>query len=272
MTPNRESCCGVMSLQDSQTILKYQGTSLLPCALRTLGIMKIALLADIHANFAALRAFPETYDELWVLGDLVNFGPKPGEVIDWVRTHSHCVVRGNHDQAVGYDTDPRCIPAYQAMAKETGDYSSSVLTESQRQYLRLLPLSADRTLSGTRFHLCHATPSDPLFGYLQQDSSVWEAEAASTRADVVIVGHTHVPFLRSIGKKHLVNPGSLAGLKVTSPQASYATWEDGHFHLKRYSYPFEETVAEIEAMPISAAVQEQLCELITIGNLTGGRI
>ncbi len=230
--------------------------------------MKVALLADIHANFAALRAFPETYDELWVVGDLVNFGPKPGEVIEWVRTHAHCVVRGNHDHAVGFDTDPRCIPAYQAMAAQTAEYSSSVLTEKQKQYLRLLPLSADRILSGTRFHLCHATPFDPLFGYLEQDASAWEAEVASTRADVVIVGHTHVPFLRSIGERQLVNPGSLAGLKITSPQASYAIWENGHFHLKQYSYPFEETVAEIEAMPMSQAVQQQLSELITTGDLT----
>lgn len=230
--------------------------------------MKVALIADIHANFSALQAFPEMYDELWVVGDLVNFGPEPGKVIDWVRAHAHCVVRGNHDHAVGYDTDPRCIPAYQAMAAETGKYSSSVLTENQKQYLRLLPLSIDRTLSGTRFHLCHATPSDPLFGYLEQGASAWEAEIDSTRADVLIVGHTHVPFLRSIGGKQLVNPGSLAGLRITSPQASYAIWEDGRFHLKRYSYPFEETVNGIEAMPISQPVQEQLAELITTGGLT----
>ncbi|MGC2160719.1 MAG: metallophosphoesterase family protein [Silvibacterium sp.] len=233
--------------------------------------MKIAIIADIHANFAALRAFPEAFDELWVIGDLVNFGARPGEVIEWVRTHAHCVVRGNHDHAVGYDTDPRCIPAYRAMAAETGECCSSVLTEDQKQYLQLLPLTADRTLSGTRFYLCHATPSDPLFGYLEQESQIWESEVVSTRSDVTVVGHTHVPFLRTLGKLYLLNLGSLAGLKVTSPQASYATWEDGQFHLKRYSYPFDETVAAIKAMPISQAVREQLCELITTGDLMVGK-
>jgi protein phosphatase len=234
--------------------------------------MKIAIIADIHANLAALTEFPEPFDELWVIGDLVNFGPKPGEVIDWVRANAHCVVRGNHDHAVGYGTDPRCIGEYQAMAAETGEFSSSVLTEDQKQYLRLLPLTADRLLSGTRFHLCHAIPSDPLFGYLERDASAWEGEIVSTHADIVIVGHTHVPFIRSFGKTRLVNPGSLAGLKVTSPQASYAFWEDGRIQLKRYSYPFEETVAEIEGMPISPAVQEQLSELITTGDLMVGRV
>lgn len=234
--------------------------------------MKIAIVADIHANFAALKAFPESWDELWVIGDLVNFGPKPREVVEWVRTHAHCVVRGNHDHAVGYGADPRCIPAYQAMANETGRYSSSILTEEQKQYLRLLPLTADRILSGIRFHLCHATPSNPLFGYLERDAPAWSSEIASTGSDVVIVGHTHVPFVRTIGKLRLVNPGSLAGLKITSPQASYALWEDGRIHLRRYSYPFEETVSEIEAMPISEQVQQQLSELITTGDLMVGRI
>ena len=228
--------------------------------------MKIAIVADIHANFAALRAFPETYDELWVIGNLVNFGPKPGEVVDWVRTHAHCVVRGNHDHAVGYGTDPRCIPAYQTMAAETTKFSSSVLTEGQKEYLRLLPLTAERSLRGVRFHLCHATPQDPLFGYLEQ--SAWTSAVISTHSDILIVGHTHEPLLKCLGKITLINPGSLAGLKITSPQASYATWEDGRIHLNCYSYPVEETIASIEAMAISEAVRKQLSKLITTGDPT----
>jgi putative phosphoesterase len=228
--------------------------------------MKIAIISDIHANAAALNAFPETYDELWVIGDLVNFGPHPAEVVDWVRKHAHCVIRGNHDHAVGYDADPRCIPPYQLMAAETGRYSASVLTEEQKGYLRLLPLTIDRTIAGTRFHLCHATPSDPLFGYLEE--SAWTTEVISTHAEVLVVGHTHEPVLRQLGHVRMVNPGSLAGLRVTSPQASYATWENGELRLKRYSYRFEETISAIEAMPISQAVQQQLSKLITTGDLT----
>lgn len=227
--------------------------------------MKIAIVSDIHANAAAVRAFPEAYDELWVLGDLVNFGPHPSEVIDWVRTHAHCVVRGNHDHAVGYGTDPRCIPAYQAMAFETGQYSASVLSEDQKKYLRLLPLSTERRLAGARFHLCHATPSDRLFGYL--DYSAWKTEVLNAHVDNLVVGHTHEPCLRKIRTVGFVNPGSLAGLRITSPDASYAVWEDGQFQLKRYAYPFEETITAIETMPISKTIKQQLCQLITTGDL-----
>ena len=232
--------------------------------------MKIAIISDIHANDAALRAFPECFDELWVIGDLVNFGPHPGEIVDWVRKHAYCVVRGNHDHAVAYGADSRCISAYQEMAAETGQYSGSVLREEQEEYLRLLLLTVDRTIAGTRFHLCNATPSDPLFRYLEE--SAWASEVISTHATILIVAHTHEPLLRRFGNVSLVNPGSLAGLRITRLQASYAIWEDGQLHLKRYSYPIEETISAIESMPISQAVQEQLSKLITTDDLTVGGV
>jgi protein phosphatase len=233
--------------------------------------MKIAIISDIHANYEALRSFSESYDELWVAGDLVNFGPRPGEVIEWVRSRAHCVVRGNHDHAVGYEADPRCSPAYQAMGAETSAYSSSILTEDQKQYLRLLPLAAERTLGGVRFHICHATPSNPLFGFLAQEAEGWKDEVESTSAGLVVVGHTHVPFSREFARQRLVNPGSLGGLGAASPQASYALWEDGHLQLKRYSYPLRNTVEEIQKMPVSPSVQGQLIEFFSTGDVAAGK-
>ncbi|MHB1955546.1 MAG: metallophosphoesterase family protein, partial [Sulfobacillus sp.] len=63
--------------------------------------MKIAIVSDIHGNLAALKAFPEAgYDQLWCLGDLVDYGPRPREVIQWVQKNAAVAVRGNHDHAV----------------------------------------------------------------------------------------------------------------------------------------------------------------------------
>lgn len=38
---------------------------------------KLLIISDIHGNLDALDALSESYDELWVLGDLVNYGPQP---------------------------------------------------------------------------------------------------------------------------------------------------------------------------------------------------
>ena len=230
--------------------------------------MRVAIISDIHANFPALRAFSETWDELWVIGDLVNYGPNPNEVIDWVQTHAHCAVRGNHDHAIGFSTDPRCSPPYRAMAAETGAYTAKVLSDHSKRYLERLPLSVERRLREHTFYLCHATPSDPLFGYLDKDSRQWDAEVKAVEADVVITGHTHVPFIRMVGHQTLINPGSVGQPKTGTPEACYAIWEDGHLELRRYSYPVADTEFEIRAMPISEQVKADLIQSLKTGGVS----
>jgi protein phosphatase len=230
--------------------------------------MKIAIISDIHANFAALRSLWENWDELWVIGDLVNYGPNPNEVVEWVRAHAHCVVRGNHDHATGFSADPRCSTPYRAMASETGAFTASVLSSESKRYLELLPLSTERRLWGHTFYLCHATPSDPLFGYLDKDSSAWEAKVKSTGSTVIVTGHTHVPFIRKVGDQTLINPGSIGQPKTGTPHACYAVWKDGALELRRYAYPVEETVSGIQQMPVSDEVKRSLI----LSLKTGGQI
>ncbi len=85
--------------------------------------MKIVVISDIHANLEALTALPEWGDELWVLGDLVDYGPNPREVVALLRSRAELVVRGNHDHAVGFEDDPRCNPRFRKMALETRDFT-----------------------------------------------------------------------------------------------------------------------------------------------------
>lgn len=227
--------------------------------------MRIAIISDIHANFEAVQAFRETYDELWVVGDLVNYGPAPGAVVDWVRQHASRAIRGNHDHAIGFDTDPRCSIPYQAMAAETGRYTASVLTDEQKSYLRSLPLSIERVLNGQRVCLFHAIPSDPLFGYLPAESDRWVEELEVSGADLLIVGHTHTPFIRQFGPKTVLNPGSLGQPKTGNPDACYAVWQDGNVELKTYPYSYERTVEAIRSLPICTSIQDQLVHVLVTG-------
>jgi protein phosphatase len=87
--------------------------------------VKVVIISDLHANLEALETLPEGCSELWVLGDLVNFGPNPAEVVELVRRNVVVVVRGNHDQAAGFDQDPRCIARYQRIADFTRKYAVS---------------------------------------------------------------------------------------------------------------------------------------------------
>jgi putative phosphoesterase len=226
---------------------------------------RIALVSDIHGNFEALRALPNDYDELWVLGDLVNYGPQPAEVIEFVRKRAALVVRGNHDDAVAFNRDPQCSPAFRRAADETRQYTASVLTDRQKGYLGDLPHYRWVRRARWTFYLCHAVPSDPLHKYCREDCRDWRRELTAVGTDFLFVGHTHIQFCRSEGEQSVVNPGSIGQPKTGTPHANYAIWENGSVTLHKYEYSVVKTAARIRAMPVSASTQEFLVKVLRSG-------
>lgn len=64
--------------------------------------MKIVFISGIHSYLTALEALPERDDDnLWCIGDLVDYGPKSHQVIQWMKRKTAVAVRGNHNHAVG---------------------------------------------------------------------------------------------------------------------------------------------------------------------------
>ncbi len=231
--------------------------------------MKIVIISDIHANYDAWRALPEDYDELWVLGDLVNYGPQPVEVVSEVMVRASLVVQGNHDYAVAHEDDSMWTPHYRAIAEATRRFTSSVLGDTQKTYLRNLPLHAATERCGKRFHLTHAMPSNPLYGRCSANADQWIEEIATTAADILLVGHTHVPFIRRIGDKILLNPGSIGQPRTGASHASYAVWRNGEFELKTFRYPVESTVRKLKALSLPGPVELELVELLQTGSVSG---
>jgi len=229
--------------------------------------LKIVIIADLHGNYESLQSLPERYDELWVLGDLVNYGPDPAAVVDFVKAKSTVTVRGNHDHSIGYDVDPRCGSRYQKMAETTRQYTASVLNKNQKEFLRELPLHVELQRQDKRFYLCHAKPSDPRYGYSPEDSDDWFHEVGSISADVVLVGHTHTPFIRRIGDRLVVNPGSLGQPKTGKPDACYVVWEYGTFELKSFPYFVDETVGKLQALLFPQDVEKDLITVLRTGSV-----
>ena len=227
--------------------------------------MRIAIVSDIHGNFDALSAVPRDYDQLWVLGDLVNYGPEPKPVIDFVRANATLVLRGNHDHAVGRHQDPRCAPPYKPLAEETMVYTERILSDDDKRYLAELPTFVERRIGGLEFLLCHATPSDALFGYRPAESPEWDADLVNRGCDVLLAGHTHVPFQRTVNGRLVANPGSLGQPKTGNSNACYALWEDGNFELRNYKYPVEMTIEKIGKMGLPPEIVRQLVNILRTG-------
>src|ERR1035441_5144446 len=151
--------------------------------------MKLLIVSDIHANLEALQAvLAESHDELWVLGDLVNYGPNPSEVVDLVCRYASVMVQGNHDYAVGGGSDPQGSSAFREMARAMQNYTEPLLNADQRALLRSLPRTAARTVDGYRFFLCHATPTEPLFQYFPAHPYGAPVQTLPRRARAVGVG------------------------------------------------------------------------------------
>jgi putative phosphoesterase len=230
--------------------------------------MRICIISDLHANFEALSALPTDYDELWVLGDLVNYGPDPAATIEFVRSSAAMVIRGNHDNAVALSVDCGCSPRFRGMAEATSQYTRSALSADEKQFLRELPACACREVDGRIFFLCHATPSDLLYEYRTPDSRLWaREEESSSGADVILAGHTHLPFVRTFGSRVVANPGSLGQSKAGDARARYAIWQDDHVELKAYEYSVETTVGKILSLPVSDEVKRELVEVLRTGRL-----
>ncbi|OHB95261.1 MAG: hypothetical protein A3G17_00565 [Planctomycetes bacterium RIFCSPLOWO2_12_FULL_50_35] len=214
--------------------------------------MKILIISDIHSNIQALSAVRENekgVDKVFCLGDLVNYGPNPKECIELVRSISDKIVRGNHDDAAsGLRDDCCCPPEYAELAEPGKEYTRSVLSEEEKEFLRGLPLVEEIVLDGCKILLSHGSPRGNNCTFLPPDTpdKVMNRELKGVDADFVFIGHTHMPMQRKLGKTTIINPGSVGFPSGYSPKASYVIWEDGNVEFKKVDYDINETVKALK--------------------------
>lgn len=229
--------------------------------------MRILLLADLHANWPALRAIREPFDICLVLGDLVDYGLEPGPCIDWVRRHAAHAVRGNHDHGAAQQVRVQGKGGYKYLTAVTRPLTQERLTAEERRFLATLPVTRRVTLENTRFLLVHATPRDPLDEYAGADPDFWARRLADVDAQVVCVGHTHHPYVLEVGDKLVINPGSVGQPRDGDPRASYAIIENQRVELRRTEYPIDETVRTVRESDLPEPAKALLTEVFRTGSL-----
>jgi putative phosphoesterase len=238
--------------------------------------MKILIVSDIHGNWPALQAVlaaePDA-DHILCLGDLVNYGPHPAECVRWAMDVGSTgrFIQGNHDRAFGCDETPHCSPAYQLLAESMQVATSHLLAPEIKHYLAELQPQQRFQFAGAKCAACHATPTDPLYHYLGEESGVtlWESELVRAgHPDFLFVGHTHVPMKTQFQRTQVVNPGSVGQPKHGDPRAAYAIWSDGVVSLRRTVYDVEQTIRAFSGLALEPHVARSLSEVLrTGGNL-----
>jgi putative phosphoesterase len=233
--------------------------------------MRVLVISDIHGNIDALNAVlaaEPLVDRVLCLGDIVDYGPAPDDTLRWVRQHAFATVRGNHDNAVGLDVDCRSAPAFHHLSVSSRKRTIPKLRDDERHYLGSLPLQQQLVIDGLRLVLVHAAPTDPLFRYLPaSDEEAWRREVAGMQADLVLVGHTHIPVVLDLGSTRLLNPGSVGLPRNGDPRAEYALIVDGEPELKRVPYDVASNVRRLWSFGLPHDVARSLESVYLEGEL-----
>ncbi len=215
--------------------------------------MRLLVVSDIHSNLMALEAVlddAKDWDAAICAGDTVGYGPNPKECINLVINNGvHCV-QGNHDRAVTtIETD-----WFNDDVQEAISINRSHLPQHYLEWLSALPIALSLDFEGTKVAIYHGSPVQPLTSYIYSNDATAKATEylALTGADVIILGHTHIPYTVLHEGRIITNPGSVGQPRDGDPKASYMILEtdDLKTYHRRVEYCIDATVAAIDALGI----------------------
>lgn len=236
------------------------------------------LISDIHGNYAALQAVIADMEaqgatRIICLGDVVGYGPHPGECLDMVQ-RCGAVLMGNHEEALLYGAEN-----FNPRARKAIDWTREHLQTDGEQEVRerrwaiLNNLKMHARVGNLLF--THASPRQPTREYvLPKDikNSQKMQEIFALIPHVCFVGHTHVPgvFLEDLsyqhptelwggsyfiepGEKALINVGAVGQPRDGDLRACYCLLDDDDGQARvvwrRITYDIEATITAIEANP-----------------------
>jgi predicted phosphodiesterase len=216
--------------------------------------MRYGIFSDIHANLEAFRAVIKVYatesiDEFLCLGDIVGYAANPCECLQEVRTLTKINIAGNHDWA---GADLFSVDYFNPLAKEAILWTSSLLSNSEKRFLKSLPLVFQNQVL-TLVHGSLDAPGD--FNYLV-DAYAARQTFKFLKTQICFVGHSHVAgiFLfdtqgfisyreenrltLKAGYKYIVNVGSIGQPRDDDPAAAYCIYDTDKktVEIKRISY------------------------------------
>jgi predicted phosphodiesterase len=201
-------------------------------------MVRIAALSDVHGNLPALEAVRRAVhaarpDFVAVCGDLVFNGPDPVGTLALVRELEQAgahVIAGNTDLAVADGDYTAAFPWFTEGApdsyKAAAEWAHDQIGDDGVDYLRRLPWERRLRIGDDLVLFCHASPGSLTDGFpVDLDPVVTIDRLSRTDARVIVCGHTHVPEVREVGWRTIVNAGSAGYIFDGDPTASWALIE-----------------------------------------------
>jgi putative phosphoesterase len=193
--------------------------------------MKLAILSDIHANLHALEAIwpdmeAQSPDRVYCLGDLVGYGAYPNEVVDFIQSRDIPTIVGNYDDGVGFDRDDcGCVykdPEQDRLGKLSLMWTREQTTPENKEYLKSLAAQIRLDDLPSSVLMVHGSPRK-MNEYLYEDrpDATFERIAKVANVEIILFGHTHLPYQKAVSGTLFVNTGSVGKPKDGDPRAGY---------------------------------------------------
>lgn len=220
--------------------------------------MRLVVLSDIHGNRVALQAVLAAIDraapdQVVVAGDIINRGPHSRACLEQMleRRHGHNwrLLKGNHeDYVLLAESSPLTADGW---AHELFAHTRWTV----HQVKDLLPLVRDLpdqlslpSPDGGEIRFLHASMQGNRCGLYEDMADGQLADLVAPAPQVLVAGHTHVPFIRDLGPTLVVNAGA-AGLPFDgNPNAAFAIldWQGTHWQARIERIPYDRTQAEAD--------------------------
>ncbi len=218
--------------------------------------MKVAFFSDIHANFPALCAALETASGLGAeavvcAGDLASGGPHPTEVVRLLMGQRVPAIRGNIDRRIVKlaAAPKKKRPKGKKWAEAA--WSVSRLGEGELRWLSALPSELRLTFAGVEARVVHGSPlSDTDCIYPSLTPAAFAAKLGEDRPAVLVCGHSHIPFARTVEGVLVVNCGSVGRPYDGDPRGSFALCTfagpaAASARIVRFEYPVEAVIKDL---------------------------
>ncbi|MBV9275461.1 MAG: metallophosphoesterase family protein [Verrucomicrobia bacterium] len=238
--------------------------------------MRIAILADIHANALALEAVVADLeltqpDRVIVAGDFQNRGPFPREVTYRLYALGWALLRGNHEDYVIIQSTPvGGVDLIDSYSWQPARWTAQQVAETV-PHLKSLPIAiAAEGPDGSQVCVAHGSPRSNAEGFFPSTTPEKAKEMLGvTPPQVLCCGHTHIPLSRQIDGTFVFNVGSVGFPFDGDPRAAYGLlcWSDGRWtaELRRVEYPVADVVSALSEKefhegtgPLGRIIQREL--------------
>lgn len=223
--------------------------------------MKIAVISDIHGNCLAPDAVlndldPRPVDRIVCLGDAIQGGPQPAEVVQRLRELGCAVVMGNADAFLlsGQDDEEAATPERLSRLGAVREWSLAHLTPQDRQFIGgFQPTVTVDGEGGIRLLCFHGSPAsfnDIILPSTPEDE--FQRLLAGYVPAVMAGGHTHLQQVRRIDVNFFFNPGSV-GFAYRPGQPDDGLRADPWAEYAVLTFEPERTALEFRRVPFDAA-------------------